>query len=497
MNQDNSNDDWQQRMYELEEKNGYQKLSSSEIEELKALHNKYCEINMKKEEKKEQKKEKQKQKEKINEIQKEINLRQYNLRIEKNIINEKKSDNIELIEKIGKLKGLSKEEIKKETDKAQILEDMSTMGTIMKEKIIHEKQTNPEKYFTNEEIIKNKSDEQTYALGIFSKVLENQGMVTAIEKDNSEDTNNNSATSMQFLVNGMSNKNKYDLYFDLGEESNNKLLNNEEERIKFHNKLRKKLAKECNINEEDIIITFPRKGSYQVTVIFKSEDFKLNEHELIKKFKKDKKENEKENEEDEKELRQLKKIEKGIILNGCLLNHNMLDYRGNNKDGGWAGKGEKRGGEEYIPPSGWTGYGLKVQDVYGDNTWLGMNNSEGEWCVAYHGVARGQDPKQVSEITGKIYKGGFLPSTGGKITYDPDLRHPGKLCGLGVYVSPDPSYAEGYAGVTEFNGEKYKCALMLRINPKKIRQSTTYPKEYILEPTTNEIRPYRILLKKC
>ena len=55
MNQDNSNDDWQQRMYELEEKNGYQKLSSSEIEELKALHNKYCEINMKKKKKKKKK----------------------------------------------------------------------------------------------------------------------------------------------------------------------------------------------------------------------------------------------------------------------------------------------------------------------------------------------------------------------------------------------------------------------------------------------------------
>ena len=339
-------------------------------------------------------------------------MRQYNLRIEKNIINEKKSDNIELIEKIGKLKGLSKDEIKKETDKAQLLEYMSTMGTIMKEKIIHEKQTNPEKYFTNEEIIKNKSDEQTYALGIFSKVLENQGMVTAIEKDNSEDTNNNSATSMQFLVNGVANKNKYDLYFDLGEENNNKLLNNEEERIKFHNKLRKKLAKECNINEEDIIITFPRKGSYQVTVIFKSEDFKLKEDELIKKVKK---ENEKENEEeDEKEYRKLKKIEQVIILDGCLLNHNMLDYRGNNKDGGWAGKGEKRGGEEYIPPYGWTGYGLKVKGIYGDNTWLGMDNSKGEWCVAYHGVARGQSSEKVAMITGAIYKGGFKPSTGGK-----------------------------------------------------------------------------------
>ncbi len=37
---------------------------------------------------------------------------------------------------------------------------------------------------------------------------------------------------------------------------------------------------------------------------------------------------------------------------------------------------------------------------------------------------------------------------------------------------------------------------MLRVNRNKIRQSKTYQKEYILEPTTNEIRPYRILLKK-
>ena len=60
------------------------------------------------------------------------------------------------------------------------------MGTIMKEKILHEKKKNPEKFISKEEIIKNKSDSQTYALGIFSKVLENQGMITAIEKDNRE-----------------------------------------------------------------------------------------------------------------------------------------------------------------------------------------------------------------------------------------------------------------------------------------------------------------------
>ena len=38
--------------------------------------------------------------------------------------------------KKGKEKGLSYDEIKRETDKAQILEDMSTMGSIMKEEII-------------------------------------------------------------------------------------------------------------------------------------------------------------------------------------------------------------------------------------------------------------------------------------------------------------------------------------------------------------------------
>ena len=70
------------------------------------------------------------------------------------------------------------------------------------------------------------------------------------------------------------------------------------------------------------------------------------------------------------ELSKLKSIESGIILGGCKLKKSMLDYRGNNKDAGWAGKGEKRGGEEYIPPTGWIGYGLKVFDVYENNIWL-------------------------------------------------------------------------------------------------------------------------------
>ena len=333
MNASDLNKNLNTRMFELEEKKKYYKLKRREKIELKELHKKFY-----------KKIDKQEKDKKTQELKNEINKRQYDLRIGKQLLNEKKSDNIDLIEKMGKLKGLSSEEIKKEVDKTQLLEDMSTMGTIMKEQILSDKESHPEKYISEEEIIKNKSDEQTYALGIFSKVLENQGMVTAIEKDNnSEDAINTARTSMQFLVNGMSDKSKYDLHFDLGDEKNSKLLNDEEERRKFHDKLRKKLSKEYNIKEEDIIISFPRHGSYQVTIIFKSEDFKLEKADLMKKF---------QNEKDE--LGKLKSIEEGIIINGCCLHQNMLDPRGNNKDGGWAGIGEKRGGENYIPPTGWT-----------------------------------------------------------------------------------------------------------------------------------------------
>ena len=99
--------------------------------------------------------------------------------------NENITDNMRLIEKIGKLKNMSNEEIKREQKKVQLIEEMSTFGTIMKNKIIQEKETNPENFFSKEEIIQQKGEnEQIYILGIFSQILENQGMTVAIEKKN-------------------------------------------------------------------------------------------------------------------------------------------------------------------------------------------------------------------------------------------------------------------------------------------------------------------------
>ena len=111
----------------------------------------------------------------------------------------------------------------------------------------------------------------------------------------------------------------------------------------------------------------------------------------------------------------------------------MLDYRGNNRDGGWDIQGTKRGDEEYFPPYGWNGFGLNVLDKYKDNKWLGCINSEGEWSIAYHGVGRGQALNEVKKSTGNIIKSGFKKSKYNAREFDKDLRHPGNKCGIGVY----------------------------------------------------------------
>ena len=86
------------------------------------------------------------------------------------------------------------------------------------------------------------------------------------------------------------------------------------------------------------------------------------------------------------ELQNLKEIHTDVIMQACKLKKSQLDSRGNRIDG-W-GVNEERGNKSYDPPLGWTGIGLNVLDKYdnGDNTWIGMRNIPGEWCVAYHGV---------------------------------------------------------------------------------------------------------------
>ena len=175
----------------------------------------------------------------------------------------------------------------------------------------------------------------------------------------------------------------------------------------------------------------------------------------------------------------------------------MLDSRGNRSEG-W-GIGEKRGNMEYDPPLGWIGIGLKVMDEYddGDNTWIGMNNCEGEWCVAYHGVGRYRD--DVKNITGLIIKGQKQKFIIGECQAHrscEDRFHKGKKVGEGAYCTPKIKTAEFYSGISTINGVDYKTVIMVRVKPEAIRSCEDAEDYWVVNGTSDEIRPYRILYKK-
>ena len=95
--------------------------------------------------------------------------------------------------------------------------------------------------------------------------------------------------------------------------------------------------------------------------------------------------------------------------------------------------------------------------------------------------------------------GRFKPGYGQYHEICEDIYHPGMKVGRGVYCQPKIETAEGFCGISEINGIKYKTVLMTRVKPDAIRQCqcTKGNEEYwVVDGTPDEIRPYRILYKK-
>ena len=76
-----------------------------------------------------------------------------------------------------------------------------------------------------------------------------------------------------------------------------------------------------------------------------------------------------------------------------------------------------------------------------------------------------------------------------------DSNHPGQKVGEGVYCSPKPSVLDSDGGIVQVGNKKYKIGFMLRVKPDKIRIAKTNPDYWVLNGNSDEIRPYRILIK--
>ena len=150
-------------------------------------------------------------------------------------------------------------------------------------------------------------------------------------------------------------------------------------------------------------------------------------------------------------------------------------------------KGEEsgfmRGGRPFNRPDGWRKIALKIKGKYENDVWFGPGKREdekqsldGEWPISYHG------PKNHNTIASII-------NNGYDISKNTRSNH-----GKGIYSSPDPATAEGFAETFMHGGKKIKVLIMnrLHMNFTKVANGGTF---FV---TTNDrmIRPIAVLIKE-
>ena len=385
---------------------------------------------------------------------------------------------------------------KKEQFLNQLLVEISLFGDITKKEIEKEQKLNSIRHISFEEAMsigynknKNMYNNEYFVLAVLSRALTFQGCSVLIERNNpiNEEDNKEIYTTVQFLANGLYNFKKYIFHFDFGQEKNNVIFNNKQNKYHFNLNLKIKLAEMFNLKENNLIICNKPFEPYSVTAIIKKSKFnEYSKENLLQTLK------------NVPEFSGIKNIEKTILLSGCKLNPFMLDKRGNNKDGGW-GYNENRGGKPYYPPNGWVGYGLRIADRFdnGNNSWIDYNHAKGEWSVAYHGIKSGIIGSQLFNSKSNIMSNNLLiAGIKDQFKNHNDLFNIGKKVGEGVIITPNPKFMEQNCGSFDCCGKQYKIGFMTRVMPKKIRCPEGQEDIWIINGIDNEIRPYRILIKE-
>ena len=209
---------------------------------------------------------------------------------------------------------------------------------------------------------------QSLVAKLLTKIFGTKGIKLMTGKDNKY--KELSKRCLQNISVGFTGIKKFEFHFKTKNDS--LLLNNLDEYYYFIEKLRQNLSKELKIAPENIIFGSPRKGSVIVPLVLIKENIKNLDLERIKRTNLD--------------LGELVEINKLPIYEYIYLDQNIFDSRYNNQDDKNWGKREKRGKEKYIPPNGWIGFGLNVEDNYdnGNTEWLCFGGVyENEFAIAY------------------------------------------------------------------------------------------------------------------
>ena len=418
-----------------------------------------------------------------------ILLKEYQLKYEKEIeektkiILEKHQQKSKEIENIAD-RILGNNEIK--SNDIESLKDINELGKYLKEEIELEEEIGINNYINVKEIKTNNIGDNNFCLGAIYTILNNEGIKTVIEKK----CKNKKVldATLQLISSGLITNKKYDLKLDYGNKENEKIFLDQTSMNEFKNEFKKKMCDFYNISENNIIILDITKGSVNVNFTTNT-DININRNDLNKIFGK-----------------QYKDITEKALFEGCKISEDLLDPRGNNFGNGYEKRNFLRGGEIYDPPYEWHGYGLRVLNNYdnGNNDWIGCNNKINEWAVAYHGIGKSRGKydnvfkNTLSIVENNLSKGIRQLYKNNNNIREKSRRIGYEKCGEGVYLTPIIKEADCYAQIENLDNKKFKIVIMCRVNPKMIREPDKKDKEpyWILNGNSNEIRPYRILIKE-
>jgi len=175
-------------------------------------------------------------------------------------------------------------------------------------------------------------------LSLISNILEEKGINVNIYKEN-ESNNKIDGANLQYLFNGFTEKKKYEVKFGLEKNKTNILLQKGNELNNFIEEWKTKISNKLKIDKDKLYLVNPKYNSGFCLDLITNEG-KIHYNKL-------------------KNFNEIKNIQEKSLIEGCQLNTDIFASEFNNQDPGW-GKNETRGGEEYIPPEGWFGFGLKV-----------------------------------------------------------------------------------------------------------------------------------------
>jgi hypothetical protein len=146
------------------------------------------------------------------------------------------------------------------------------------------------------------------------------------------------------------------------------------------------------------------------------------------------------------------------------------------------------------------GYGLNVEDSYdgGQACWLCFGGIyENEFAIAYYPVTEEDDDiilgYKIEQNIENIENFEFANLIAKSINRKSGQRK--EQTGEGTIVYQNIEIAEKQASLIETDSFSFKLVIMGRVRPDKIRAPEDYKELWILNPNSEEVRPYRILVK--